>query len=241
MILRVLLSFVLLVVQIWPQDVIMIRRRAASGGNPITRIQAPVGAINSSGGGNVVLTMSASASGSAIFILLFNSAGEVALGITDNRGNSYVLDASHISSEAVAIYSCLNATSGVTTITLTFGSGRAAAFSAEYSGIAASAAFDKTAGANNAASPYSSGATTTTEQANELLLGIVGTGYSNDASIVANGSWTNPTVHCPITDDGDDSRWQEQIVSTTGTFAATGTSATLTRVHALIATYKASS
>lgn len=202
----------------------------------IVRVQAPAGVT---GAGAAAITLSATGAGEAIFYMCFCSGGGTPT-VTDDQLNIYVVDASEVSTEGVFIASCINPTAGVTSVSGTATGGQIMiAFVGTYTGILSSGAFDKTNGlANGAGATYTSNATATLSQADELCLGMTGTGFSSSNNIAADGSWLNPQVHLGNAGDGDDARWQEQIVSATTALAATGTHTSVTRFHALIATYR---
>jgi len=207
----------------------------------ITRVQAPAGVTNNSTTASKSVTLTSTGAGEAIFVMVYKGDNTGNPTISDNKSNAYVKDAQGTTTENVYIYSCLNPTNGVTSVTITVVTPHIfIAFVATYTGLLSSGAFDKTSYHVTASSTsYSSNATATLSQASELCLGLAATGQSSSDSIVANGSWTNPVAHTGNAGDGDDARWQEQIVNSTSGLAATGTNASVTRLHAIIATYKA--
>jgi hypothetical protein len=117
--------------------------------------------------------------------------------LSDSKGNTYVLVGSERDSNPVRgrLYYCENGTGGSGHyVTLTIAS-------SEYKSIlfvevtgGASGILDKNAGAGDATSPFSSGATATTTQATELLLG-----FSGDSSTVTPTLTYTPSSATPST------------------------------------------
>jgi hypothetical protein len=205
----------------------------------ITHIVRAQETLGKTGNSAQSFTLNSTASGEAVIVAAYASNGSTPT-VEDDQTNTYHLDASRVSTEGVYIISCLNPTAAVTTVTVTpTGGGYVIAFVGTYLGLSTTG-LDKTSGKTNANSAtYTSDPTATTTQNDELLVGVVGTGFSSSASLAPSGSWVYPVPHMPNSGDGDDAAWQDQIIASTGTPAATGTSSSLTRVHALIATYKA--
>jgi hypothetical protein len=170
---------------------------------------------------------------------------------TDNKGNTYVQTGTTLNNGfAQALqFRCENGTGGSShQITVsTSSSVEIVAMFMEVTG-AASASLDKTAQANPTASPFKSGATATTAQANELLVGFFcGDSGSNPAthavsgSTPAAGSWT---IQVDETDGS--TLWPAclatAIVSATGAYEAgfTETGSSTTGSPTFISTFKES-
>lgn len=140
-----------------------------------------------------------------------------------------------------AIYYVENCAGGAETVTVTngFGSSFAHVAVSEWSGVATSTALDKTAaaiGGGGSHSAYDSGATATTSQADELLIGLA----ANFSALTC--TWTSPTTEEYDDATGGASRamsYAAQVVSATGTYSSTGSySSTTVTDQALIATFK---
>lgn len=105
----------------------------------------------------------------------------------------------------------------------------------EATGLATTSAFDKSAAATGSSTSPSSGATATTAQANELLVGNVAAWAS-----AANGTWSNSFTD--LQNPGSGAAWLSQayrIVSATGAYTAAKTGMSSEQAwSATIATYK---
>ncbi len=170
--------------------------------------------------------------------------------ITDTAGNNYQQQALVINSGQIRTYlfaaydvNAMPAGSEIT-ITLSVAVTSNAAVAALFDGLADSGAFDQTASATatNSSTP-SSGATPTTTQADELLIGVVGTeGPVEDAA----GSWGNSFLAGPRTgttggtaDTNITVSLGYRIVDTTGQYTASKSGITARDWGAIIGTYKA--
>jgi hypothetical protein len=107
----------------------------------------------------------------------------------------------------------------------------------EYSGVATTSSLDQTTGQHQlSASSYSSGATGSTTQADELLLGVH---HVNDTST----TWTPDSGWGTVVRQTDGSfhqhQVQERLVSSTGTYASSGTASGTISTVGVIATFKA--
>jgi hypothetical protein len=153
---------------------------------------------------------------------------------TDNQGNVYYLIAAPPFETTGTLsnkwYAAYNAKAGATTITFQTNSNAGSAIAYEVAGLAAYAAFDKTASVRQTGTTaYNSGATSTTTFANELLLGgfatsagsaiTAGSGYSNAQHILASGGTMDA---------------EEQIVSATGTYSATATGSSTPVISSIV-------
>lgn len=143
--------------------------------------------------------------------------------ITDSLSNSYLQAANYqfASQGATEIFYASSITGGADTVTVH--ANVAAYFTvncAEYSGLAASSAFDvSTSNQAAAGATYTSTAVTTT-QASELLFGSYFT-YSTGPTVTPSGSWSNPSFSSNH-DSFMSGFVQDQIVSSTGSYANTG-------------------
>ncbi|MGH7875608.1 MAG: beta strand repeat-containing protein [Candidatus Binatia bacterium] len=183
-----------------------------------------------------------------VTIALNPSSGTVAC--SDTGGNSYAVDrnvanGSGTSGVRTVILSAQVATALVSgnTITCTHPSVTARALSAnEFSGLATTATLDKVASATgNNTAPFS-GATTTTAQASELLIGGIGVEGPTTETFTAGASYA--TVARAGTSGGTAANNitinpEYRIVSATGAYSASGTISTSRKWATAIVTYKA--
>lgn len=207
-------------------------------------VQHPNGGTNTTGGTafNIALT---STSSESIYVLVYTT-NTTDAAITDSGSGIYTKDISAQftgPSNRVAIFSRNSISTGVTSVTITPPAGQfSIAFVITASGMASSAAFDKSSSHQTATgTTFSSNATATLSQAAELTIGLGATGNTGTATLAASGSWTNSAAQVDNTGDGDAARAMYQIVSATTAIAATGTCGSGDQpVVAMIATYKAS-
>lgn len=180
------------------------------------------------------------AAGSTLFAMIsFNPALEVAVtGITDTRGNTWVADMTVTTGggeRTLARWRAANPTAGPNTITIavsgTLDTQRV--WVGEYSGVATASPLDRTASATGSSTTPSSGATATTTQANELVLGAFVTVFAGYVFTGPGGAWTDRS-------EVADERLNviEQIATSTDTFTATGTYATSADWVATVITYR---
>ncbi len=162
--------------------------------------------------------------------------------ITDTAGNDWVkaVDLGNAGQNHYTdiwyVENCLGSANTVTAAGHSFGH----LWIAEYSGIETSGALDKTASAENggaATDVFDSGATATTAQADELLVGCT----ANFGAVTS--TWTEPDTEQYDDASAPGSRAlsvADEIVAGTGTYSAVGTySATTTGQQSAIATFKA--
>ncbi len=182
-----------------------------------------------------------------VTIALNPSTGTVAC--SDTGGNSYVVDrnvanGSGTSGVRTVILSSQVASALVSgnTITCTHPSVTARALSAnEFSGLATTAAVDKVKSATGNNTAPSSGATTTTAQASELLIGGIGVEGPTTETFTAGASYA--TVGRAGTSGGTAANNitinpEYRIVSATGAYSASGTISTSRKWASAIVTYK---
>lgn len=110
----------------------------------------------------------------------------------------------------------------------------------EYSGLAISNVLDKTAGTYNSAGSTSpnSGNTATTSQASELIFGFCATG-PGAPTFTAGGGFTLRSDGTGAANHPAKVGTEDQIVSSTGTYASTFTLSASNEWFAMVATYKA--
>jgi hypothetical protein len=182
--------------------------------------------------GNLIVVMAAQYGGTA---LASNS-------VSDNQSNTYTLIGSVTSyagdaSLKVAWYYAYNVTGGSVTITVTAG-GVPTVLALEYSGITTSDPLDKQTTANTSSgdTAISSGNTTTTAQADELILGFTApyaasTYMQPGTNFMLRDGYTNGTnMQICYSED--------RVVSATGTYAATFTQEGADGYICKVATFK---
>ncbi len=167
-------------------------------------------------------------------------------GITDTKGNTY-LAAAAASREAAGFTAATDilyapvTTGGADTLTLTLagtGGGNYGGFCwvREYSGLATSAVFDKAASATASSASATSGATAATVQANELVIGLVGSG-TGLASYTA-GTGFGRLVSALGAGSGYDGAMEDKIVAAAGAQTATFTIPSSASYACAVATFK---
>ncbi len=162
-------------------------------------------------------------------------------GVTDTRGNTWVKAVEEENAGAstyLELWYVENCAAGANTVTAAngFGASFAHVWVGEYSGVATSSALDQTAGGQSSTGNPDSGATATTAQADELLVG----GIANNGARTV--TWTEPDTEQYDDATAGASRGlsaADEIVSATGTFSATGTMSGSADWLAAIATFKA--
>ena len=137
--------------------------------------------------------------------------------------------------DTVGIFSKLNAGAGSTKITLTRSTtgGSLRLVAHEYSGLATSSALDQTATGHNTSSTSGTTSNVTTTQANELIFCVLGCAGAD--TVTSN----SPFTQRENTGFPGGFASQDQVVSSTGTFAANYTISPADEYGAIIATYKA--
>lgn len=205
--------------------------------NFLGRVQAN-SAATTTNANTLSVNINPTTAGDAIIVAVAIKANPIST-ITDNLGQTYTL-ASSISvggSGLSYIYYVLNTGEGVTTITVTLGalvSDTIVLTAAEYSGISTSGALDKTSTNANTSTSWTSGLTATTSQANELLFGSA-YDSQNSTTILTPG-----TGYTTVNSEPGSSVLlftEDQIVTSTGTYAATGSSSKPDHIYAMIATF----
>jgi hypothetical protein len=161
------------------------------------------------------------------------SAGDSITSIDDNKGNIWALAVAITQtsdSQRNELWYAMNAIAGATTVTVHFASGPnfQSLTIMESSGVATSAALDKTGAAIGTSAAYNSGNVTPTTNGQYLVGGL----YANAGAVTADGSWVlenNADNQATIAD---------QTQSTAAAIAFSGTCANLPW-GAKIATFKA--
>jgi hypothetical protein len=208
-------------------------------------------AVKSSGNRLVVNTTAAVTAGDDIIIVYATDPNQniPPITVTDAAGNTYSQAAYAVNTGNLRTYifaaSNVNALSAGSAITITASASvtaRAAVVSV-FRGLADSGALDQTGTGTGSSATPSSGTTSATTQADELLIGAVGTeGPNGDAA----GTWGNSFMAGPrlgTSGDAADSNitaslgWR--IVSTTGAYAAQKSGITSRDWAAAIATFRA--
>lgn len=196
--------------------------------------------VQSAGNAGTSVAFGAGNTAGNLLVFAYGGGGAVT-GLSDTRGNTWtraVWQTDAGISLAAEIWYAMNCAAGANTVTRTGGFGSFEYLMvAEYSGLALSSALDKTASANYGGllgNPPTSGATSTTVEADELLIGVI----SNDST--RSVTWDSPWVE---RQDGlGNSRGgslAEQVVSSTGAYTASGVLSGAAGWQALIATFKA--
>jgi hypothetical protein len=110
----------------------------------------------------------------------------------------------------------------------------------EYSGVITASPLDETANSGTSAtgSPWSSTATTTTAQAQELLIGSFVDTHTNSTTITPGTNWNTTNSQAASAAGGGFLFTEEQYTMATGAYAATGTNSNSDSYLAQIATFK---
>lgn len=199
---------------------------------------------SSSGNSSVTITVASAgvAAGESIIVAVTASTFSGAVGCSDTKGNSYSVDADVIGAGRLFVCSAHNVTALTSsdTITATYPgfSGVSTASANEFSGLAPAGAVDRTSTASGNSANPSSGTTGTTTQASELLFGAIA--YNSTPTFAAGAGYTVQGQVTGGSGAGQKNLYPEyQIVSTTGSYAATGTLNPGQQWWAAIVTYKA--
>lgn len=197
------------------------------------------------------LGVNTAASGSAFVLGLswgFTNGSTFAT-VSDNKGNTYTQIGTELvsGSHRARLYYCENGVGGTGhTATFTVNSlDYMGIFFLEITGGALSGILDKNAQQNDTASPFTSGATATTAQANEMLVGFVtGDSGSNPATHGVSGATpaTGWTIHAGAEETNGSvtvaGAIATNIVAATGAYEAGFTESGASRAHVFIATFK---
>ncbi len=209
-----------------------------------TKVQS-VGNSNSVNSTTLVTTITATQLGSLIVVCAGSQSGT--LTCTDSAAQTYtsavtVADGGGTPHHNYIFYKA-NSASGVTTVTITDGTSTALnMIVSEYANITVTP-LDKTASNNGSASTsFTSTSTATTTQANELLIGCAYDIAKNNVTFLPGSKWTAAaSTQNGVGAAGGTLFQEEQYVSSTGAYAATGTISSSDAYLATIATFNISS
>lgn len=199
--------------------------------------------------GTIALTCSASvAAGQFVVVFIGSDTAGTTVTVADSKGNTYAVDVTANTTQAsMAAVASAQITTPLTTsdtITATYSVARTDRVIAacQVSGIATSAALDKTAGTNGSTLAFDSGNTATTTVADEL---VIGCSVDNASAGAANPTATPSAGFTELHDglgnaDGVGLESLYKIVSATGTYNVAGSwDAGTSHWQAVVATYKA--
>jgi hypothetical protein len=181
-----------------------------------------------------------------IVMFAMNPATSGTVSVIDSRGNGYTsnADSGTGGTTRTLIFSASVNTALKTndTITVTCPSVTYKAVSIySVSGLASASVVDKTHTGTGSSTSPSSGATSTTTQASELLIGAIGGAYHASTTFTAGTGFTALTS--ALADSGSSSssvtiQPEYELVSATGAYSATGTLSTSRGWSAAIVTFK---
>lgn len=205
-----------------------------------TRVQS-VTALNSVLSTSVTATIAPTKAGNTIIVCAACNAGT--LSITDSASQSYSTATTITGTVAQTskIFYFPNTAAGVTSVTISSTSSTDLdLIVTEYSGILTASPLDKTSTNGQLASTsWTSNATATTTQGSELLIGSCMGNLHNTTTFTAGTGWT--AVATVLSTRGGANLelfMEDQVVSSTGTYAATGTTSQNDNEYASIATFK---
>jgi fibronectin type 3 domain-containing protein len=194
-----------------PQAAYVRRVGSATASTAKTTITVPVGAPGVTAGHTLIVSM-----------LLSSTSISGAITAKDTAGNTYLLardtnDGSAGDRSVILVATGVKALAAGASITLTYPSSAETHVSVdEFSGVTG---IDLAAGATGTGTAFNSGTTPTTSQPSEILIGSIGT-ESGTTPTWATGWTTLPPL--AVSTDYLDTAYR--FVTTTGTYAATGTS-----------------
>lgn len=243
-------------------DVGFTLRAAVTATNSVgssTATSAATGVVQSTGGGSgVVLVQSAavqagSAKSAAVAFSSGNTAGNMVIAfvrmstttqtvkVTDKNGNTYtdaVSQSQTTDGSQIHLFYAKNVKAGANTVTATFSGTNSHPWLAvyEYSGLSASAPLDQTAHAQGKSTSPSSGATSTTSSANELVFAGLGLPSSSTVTVAAGSGYQLERQ----TTSGTRAADEEKVATATGSFSGTFAISGSTNWSALVATFAAS-
>jgi len=198
--------------------------------------QTAAGIINATSG---TTTLNNVAAGDLLTILAAGANNAYTISsITDNLGNTWSKAAQSNVNADVEVWYASNVKAGNTTVTITFSTAQYASWNfAEWSGV--SGTVDVTATNNGGTSPATTGAINTTN-ANDLLVGLIGTESQNPGTFSDTGS-SNGTPTGLDWDPNDDESGAAayQIVSKTGNYEFSASTASYDTWDAAIVAFKA--
>jgi len=190
-------------------------------------------------------------SGSVFLVYVYHYDSDTGFTITDTYSNTWTsVGTVNNGQNNSQVFKCEGGTGGashtftVTCVNAGFGTGISVV---ELTGMATSAAVDKFAGAFDNASPYSSGATATTAQAGEMLVGFCRTDAEANGLVHVVDSTSTPTsgwtIRTENTEAGGPNREISMfaataVVSSTGTYNFATTCTGSAEAHVAIVTVK---
>jgi hypothetical protein len=202
------------------------------------RIQSQSTATTS---GTKTLTLTINPTKAGNLLVVAASSINEPLTITDNLRQTYSIATNAVNGTThLYIYYVQNTLANVTSITITAPSNASMILlAAEYSNIATSSALDQAANRYNAGvTSFTSGLTSTTTQSNELLIGAATDIQHNNTTFVGI-DWTSVVTKGNTGSGGKLTGFlEEQYVTSTGSYAATGISSQSANILAAIATFK---
>jgi hypothetical protein len=179
-------------------------------------------------------------------ILCAASRGGVVTGVADSKGNTWQVDTTDtVTGASTGIASCKIGTALVNgdTITITNSSSTGHSASvAEYTGLATSSWFDQSASSNGTGTAADSTATSTTSQASEVVVGVVGHQSTVTAYVaeVLFPVWNLNTSAASVSTVQTVRPMYRDVIAT-GTFSAKSSWTTSRIWSAAVATYKMAS
>ncbi len=202
-------------------------------------IQTTGASTPGSGASSVNVTINPATAGNTLLVGINTDASSLTA-VSDNKSDTFSVASKVVAGgETYAIYYAKNIAAGATSVTVTTSYGDSDVIVSEYQGLDPVAPFDQTSffdNGYNGGLSYTSHAAPQTTSAFELLWGFSGDKYGNTLVWTPATGWTARRAQ-------RSSFAQEQIVSTQGQFAATGTftSSSGYEIGAMIATFKAAS
>jgi hypothetical protein len=187
---------------------------------------------------SLVIPITSTASGSLIAVAVSSSTAAT-ISVTDNLAQSYSTAVSGTSGTHTSyVFYKANSAAGVTSITVsaTINSGMTAVVT-EYFGIS-STPLDKTSTGNvTGTTAFSSGSTAATTSAVELLFGSAHGVTKNNGTYTPGTGWASVGTANGFNPGAGQLYVEDQYVSATGTYAATGTASANDTIIANIATF----
>jgi len=158
--------------------------------------------------------------------------------IADSLGNTYanaVSQAQSTDGHQIFIFYAKNIKAGANTVTATFSASNAHAWLAvyEYSGLGNITALDRTAHASGSSTAPSSGSTSTTTVANELVFGACGLPYNYTGTVTAGSGYTLLQQNTSTSRAANEGR----SVTATGAYAGTFSLSATANWSAAVATF----
>ncbi|MGI8987953.1 MAG: S8 family serine peptidase [Bryobacteraceae bacterium] len=228
---------------------------AANSAGSSTVMSAAISISNPGGGGSIFMLQATAAEGSGVQSVsaafpASNTAGNLIVAfvrmstatqtvtVSDSRGNAYidaVSQAQTADGHQIHVFYAKNIAGGANTVTAAFSAANNHPWLAiyEYSGLSATAPLDRTAHAQGSGSSPSSGATSATASANELIFSGLGVPYSSGVGVSAGGGYTmqqQDTNTSPAANEA-------AVVSASGSYAGTFSLNSGTNWCAVIATF----